>query len=252
MRLQDKVVLITGGGGGMGRACALACAREQAAVVVVDRHEEAARDVAAQVVDAGGRAHFLGTDVSNAAEVRAMADEALAHFGALHAAFLNAAIQPHDHDAPAAELDEAIWDAVMNVNLRGVWLCAKALLPALLATGGSLVLAGSPTGLTAGGAGYTAYSASKGGVAALTRVMAADYGRRGVRVNMLVPGPIETPLTHALFQNPAVRGELERLTLLGRLGQPEDVTGLLVFLASDESRYCTGGFYMADGGITAL
>lgn len=250
-RLHGKVAVITGGSRGLGRAAALRFAAEGARVVVADAHEGDEATVQA-IRQGGGEAIFVPTDVSDARDAEAMVGAALEHFGHLDVLYCNAAVQLHGQDAPAHELEEAVWERTLAVNLRGVWLCAKYALPALLGRGGSIILAASPTGLTGGGAGYTAYSASKGGVIALTRVMAADYGRSGVRVNAVVPGPTETPLIASLVADEAVRRRLEDATMLGRLGQPEDVTGLLVFLASDEARYCTGGIYMADGGITAL
>jgi NAD(P)-dependent dehydrogenase (short-subunit alcohol dehydrogenase family) len=241
-RLENKVAIITGAALGMGRATALHFAREGARVVIADILDEG-KNVVKEIEK--GQAFFVKVDVSDSSQVKAMVEKTVEHFGRLDVIYCNAAIQPHGQDARAHELEEAVWDRVMNINLKGVWLCAKYAIGAMLESGGgSVIIAGSPTGLFGGAAGYTAYSSSKGGVTALTRIMAADYGKQNIRVNCVVPGPIYTPLTKEKF--------FQQATMLGRIGQPEDVTGLVVFLASDEARYCTGGLYMADGGLTAL
>lgn len=253
-RLADKVSLVTGAALGMGRAVAHAFAAEGSSVVLADLNEEAGYQTLKDIESAGGKALFVRADVSKAADAGAMVQQALERFGKLDVLFANAAVQLHKQDAKAHELGEEIWDRTVAINLKGVWLSCKYAIAAMLEEGRgqkSIILAGSPTGLT-GAPGYTAYSASKGGIAALTRTIAADYGREGIRVNAVVPGPMETPLTAELFADPKVRGSLEAQTILGRIGRAEEITGLAVFLASDESAYCTGGLYMADGGITAL
>jgi NAD(P)-dependent dehydrogenase (short-subunit alcohol dehydrogenase family) len=252
-RLENKVAIVTGAAGGMGQAAARAFARHGARVTLVDVNAEAGQQAAAEIVAEGGEALFIRADVSRAAQVAALVEQTVARFGALDVLFANAAIQLHGRDAVAHELDESIWDQTLNVNLKGVWLCAKYAIAAMLPRGrGSIILAGSPTGQYGLAPNYTAYSASKGGVMALTRVMAVDYGKAGIRVNALVPGPMETPLTADLFADPDIRRRLEAATMLGRLGQADDISGLAVFLGSDESAYCTGGYYMADGGITGM
>lgn len=238
---------------GMGQATALAFAEQGAKVVIADINDAAGKQAVQDITQAGGQALFVHTDVSKALEVEGLVQQTLNQFGRLDILFANAAVQLHGQDAKAHLLSEEIWDKTMAINLKGIWLSAKYAIAAMLEQGqGSLILAGSPTGLTGGGAGYTAYSASKGGIIALTRVMAADYGKLGIRVNCIVPGPMETPLTAELFADPMVRSQLEAATMLGRLGKAEEIGGLAVFLASDEAAYCTGGIYMADGGITAL
>ena len=253
MRLINKVALITGGAMGMGRAVALRFAREGAQVVIADVNEPEGRKTAQEITAEGGIAHFVAADVSKATDCAAMVQSALQHYGKLNVCYANAAVQLVGKDARAHELSEADWDRTIAINLKGMWLTSKYALAAMMQSGGgSLILAGSPTGMSGAGATYTAYSSSKGGVHGLMRVMATDYAGDGIRVNAVVPGPVNTPLTRNIFRDPIVRAKTEANTMIGRIGEAEDITGLLVFLASDEASYCTGGFYMADGGMTAL
>jgi NAD(P)-dependent dehydrogenase (short-subunit alcohol dehydrogenase family) len=250
MRLQNKVTLITGAG--MGRAVALRFAQEGAAVVIADVNAEAGEATAQDIIATGGDALFVKADVSKAGDCKAMVTAALARFGKLDICYANAAVQMIGQDARAHELSEDVWDRTLAINYKGVWLTSKYAIAAMLQNGGgSLILAGSPTGMSGAGAGYTAYASSKGGVHGLMRVMAADYARSGIRVNAVIPGPMRTPLTQDLFADPNVVNPLAQRVMLGRIGEADDVSGLLVFLASDESSYCTGGFFMADGGFTA-
>jgi NAD(P)-dependent dehydrogenase (short-subunit alcohol dehydrogenase family) len=250
-RLSGKVAIITGAALGMGRATALRFASEGAKVVVADISDEGEK-VVKEIQEAKGQALFVKVDVSNASQVASMVEQTVAHFGKLDTIYCNAAIQPHGKDARAHELEEEVWDRVININLKGVWLSAKYAIAAMLETGGSVIIAGSPTGLFGVAKDNTAYSSSKGGLIALTRVMAVDYGKHNIRVNCVVPGPIYTPLTKEIFDQEETQAFFQQATMLGRIGQPEEVTGLVVFLASDDASYCTGGIYMADGGITAL
>lgn len=253
MRLQGKVAIVTGGGAGMGRAVAEGYAREGAQVVVAEINPANGEAVVNAIQQAGGQAIFVKTDVSKAVEVEALAAAAVKQFGGIDVLYSNAAVQLHGKDARAHELSEEIWERTYNINIRGVWLCAKYVIPAMLARGGgSIINVASPTGMLGCAPGYTAYSSSKGAVYGLTRVMAMDYARDQIRVNAVVPGATETPLTAELFADEKTRQGLINATPLGRLGQAEDVVGLAIFLASDESRYCTGGYYMVDGGLTAI
>jgi len=253
MRLKDKVAIVTGGGAGMGLAVARAYAREGAKVVVADRNEADGIATVNALQAAGGEALFVQTDVAEARAVEAMVEQAVGAFGGIDILYANAAVQLHGQDARAHELSEEIWDRTYNINIRGLWLCAKYVIPALLKRGGgSIINVASPTGLVGCAPGYSAYSSSKGAVFALTRVMAVDYARDNIRVNALVPGATETPLTKDLFADQGTRQSLIDATPLGRLGQADDVVGLATFLAADESAYCTGGTYMVDGGLTAI
>jgi NAD(P)-dependent dehydrogenase (short-subunit alcohol dehydrogenase family) len=163
-----------------------------------------------------------------------------------------AAVQLIGEDAPVHELDIDVWQRTHDVNLRGVYLSCKHGVRLMMQSGdgGSVINAGSPTGLTMCGAGWHAYSSSKAGVMALTRIMAADYAPYGIRVNGIVPGSIETSLTKPLMDDPEVRANLVALHPIGRVGTPEDMAGIAVFLASDESRFATGSHFHVDGGIS--
>ncbi|HRW06630.1 MAG TPA: glucose 1-dehydrogenase [Caldilineaceae bacterium] len=253
MRLQGKVAIVTGGGAGMGFAVACAYAREGARVVIAEINDDDGAAAVNAIRTGGGEAIFCRTDVAEAQSVAAMAAQAVAQWGTVDILYNNAAVQLVGQDARAHELSEEVWDRTYSVNIRGLWLCAKYVIPILLERGGgSIINVASPTGLVGCAPGFTAYSSSKGAVYGLTRVMAADYARDRIRVNALVPGPIATPLTKELFSDPATREGLINAVPLGRIGQPEDVVGLALFLASDESAYCTGGSYMVDGGQTAI
>jgi NAD(P)-dependent dehydrogenase (short-subunit alcohol dehydrogenase family) len=253
MRLLGKIAIVTGGGSGIGRATAERFASEGARVTIVDRHREAGEAVVAAITQSNGEAFFAQTDISQSIEVAAMVKATAERFGGVDVLFNCAGVQLHGQDARAHELSEEVWDRTFAINIRGMWLCAKYTIPCMIERGGgSIINVGSPTGLYGMGAGYTAYSASKSAAFGLTRVMAADYGRDNIRVNAIVPGATTTPLIASLLDDAQRRAELEQLSPLGRLGTPADVAALAVFLASDESRFCTGGYYMVEGGSTAV
>jgi 3-oxoacyl-[acyl-carrier protein] reductase len=253
MRLQGKVAIITGGGAGIGRATAERFAAEGAQVAIAERDPESGAAVIAAIGQAGGQALCVPTDIARSADVAAMVAAVVERYGGVDILFNNAGVQLHGQDARAHEVDEAVWDQTFTINIRGAWLCAKYTIPWLIQRGGGAIInVGSPTGLYGMGAGYTAYSSSKAAIFGLTRVMAADYGRENIRVNAIVPGATETPLIASLLADAQTRSDLEHLSPLGRLGTPADVAALAVFLASDEARFCTGGYYMVDGGSTAM
>ncbi len=257
MRLQNKVAIVTGAGMGMGRATALRLAQEGAKLVVADINAEVGEATAEAIRTAGGEALFVRTDVSKASEVAAMVAAAESTYGGLDIIFNNAAIQLIGVDTRAHEVDEEIWDRIQSVNLKGVWLCMKYAITAMLKerdgrTGGSIINNASPTGLVGCAPYDTAYSSAKGGVYGLTRASAAAYAKEGIRINAIVPGPMDTPLITKITSDPQAKADLAQLTPMGRLGRADEVAGLVVFLASDVASYCTGGIYMADGGLTAV
>ena len=253
MRLKGKVAVVTGAGAGMGQAVALRFAREGARVVVAEVNTVSGKSAVEAIQRAQGESIFVHADVSEEKEVQLMIAATLKQYGRVDILYNNAAVELHGQDARAHELSAEIWDRTHATNLRSVWLCSKYAIPPMLdQRGGSIIHVASPTGLYGCAPGYTAYSASKGGVVALTRVMAADYARDNIRVNAIVPGTTDTPMIARLLEDEGIRARLLALAPLGRLGQPDDVSSLAVFLSSDESAYCTGGIYMADGGLTAV
>jgi NAD(P)-dependent dehydrogenase (short-subunit alcohol dehydrogenase family) len=251
MRLQGKVAVVTGCAMGIGRSIAESFAREGALVVLTDI-DAAAGDAAAESLrGAGGECLFAHADVAQEEDVRRMADQALKRYGKIDILCNNAAILLSDKEARAHELSRETWDRTIAVNLTGYWLCSKYVIPAMLKQRtGSIIHVASPTGLL-GFPNLTAYSTSKGGVFALMRAMAADYGPDGIRVNAVVPGTIDTPMNATTLSTPQNRERFAALAPLGRLGLPEDLAGIAVFLASEDSAYCTGGIFTVDGGLTA-
>ncbi len=193
-RLAGKVAVITGAGSGIGRVAAALFASEGAAVVVADVVAQAARDTVEQIVDAGGRAVAVAADVSDESQVADVVAAATQQLGGLHVLFNNAGIFPGD-DGGVLDTPPATWDRVMNVNLKGVWLCCRGAVPAMVDSGGgSIVNVASFVALMGAATAQVAYTASKGGVLAFTRELAVEYARKGIRANALCPGPIETPL----------------------------------------------------------
>jgi NAD(P)-dependent dehydrogenase (short-subunit alcohol dehydrogenase family) len=248
-RLDGKVAVVTGAGSGIGQEAARAFAREGATVGLLDRNADA---VHATVAEIGENAFPLVADVSDEASVAAAFDEVRRRHGRLDVLYNCAAVQLIGEDAPVHELDIDVWQRTHDVNLRGVYLTCKHGVRLMMESGdgGSVINAGSPTGLTMCGAGWHAYSSSKAGVMALTRIMAADYAKHGIRVNGIVPGTIETTLTRKLIEDPAVKEHLVSLHPIGRIGTPQDMAGIAVFLASDESAFATGSHFHVDGGIS--
>ena len=252
MRLKDKVALITGAGAGLGKATALRFAQEGAKVVVAEINEANGSATAAAIRQSQGIAEFVQTDISQEESIKALVAATIKRFSRIDVLFNNAAVLFHKHDARAHELSTEIWDKTHTTNLRGVWLTSKYVIPWMLQQGGgSIIHLASPTGMSGCAPGLTAYSSSKGGVIALTRVMAVDYAKDNIRVNAIVPGTMDTPMNADLLSNAQSRERLVQMAPAGRLGTADDISGLAVFLASEDSRYCVGGLYMVDGGLTA-
>jgi len=250
-RLAGKTALITGGGGGIGRAAALLFAGEGARIVVVDRDAAAGAETVAQIAQAGGTAAFTAADVTVGAQVVAMIRFAEERFGALHVLFNNAGIFP-DADGSVVDTDEAVFDTVIAVNLKGVFLGCKYGIPALLrAGGGAIINTASFVAVMGAATSQSAYTASKGGVLALTREIAVEFARRGIRANALCPGPVNTPLLAGLLADPAARARRLVHIPAGRLAEAREIAAAALYLASDESSFVTGTTFLVDGGIAA-
>ena len=256
-RLHDKVALITGAGSGIGRVSALRFSAEAARVVVADFDEQGGRATVEQIRAQGGEADFTRVDVARAADVEAMVGFAERRFGALHVLFNNAGIFP-DEDGSVVDTDEATFDRVIAVNLKGVFFGCKFGIPALLrAGGGSIVNTASFVAVMGSATAQSAYTASKGGVLALTREIAIEFARKGIRANALCPGPVNTPLLQSLLADPAARARRLVHLPMGRLAEAEEIANAALFLASEESSYVNGSAFLVDGGtsgayVTAL
>jgi NAD(P)-dependent dehydrogenase (short-subunit alcohol dehydrogenase family) len=235
----------------MGRAASLLFASEGARVVVVDAAEDAGLATVAAVQSAGGDASFAAADISDDAACAAMVDHATTTYGALHVLYNNAGIFPAD-DGGVTETPLATWDRVMDVNLKGVWLGCKHGIPAMIDSGGgSIVNTASFVALMGAATPQIAYTTSKGGVLAMTREIAVEHARNGIRANALCPGPIDTPLLAELMGDPEwARRRLVHIPM-GRPGRADELAKAALFLASDDSSYMTGSALVVDGGITA-
>jgi len=244
-----KVALVTGGASGIGRASALAFAREGARVVVADVSVAGGEETVAQIKAAGGEALFVPTDVSQAGAVAALINHIIEQYGRLDFAHNNAAIE--GAIAATADYTEDDWDRAINVNLKGTWLCMKYEIQHMLRQGGgSIVNTASVVGLV-GTPGIPAYCAAKGGVIQLTKAAALEYAKAGIRINAICPGAIQTPMLNRLLAQPgAETGTLASIPL-GRIGQPEEVAGAVIWLCSPAASYVTGHIMVVDGGMVA-
>jgi NAD(P)-dependent dehydrogenase (short-subunit alcohol dehydrogenase family) len=256
MEFGGKVALVTGGAGGIGRAACIGFARRGARVVVVDRDAAAGEETAKLAREAGGDARFVQADVTKSAEVQNYVQAAVDAYGAIHCFFNNAGIE--GKLIPTAEYDEEVFDAVIAVNLKGVFLGLRHVIPVMLRQGGggAIVNTASTAGI-AGSPGLCGYVASKHGVVGLTRTAATEYGRQGIRVNAVCPGPTDTRMIQSLEEqsNPqgsnSVRERYQSTIPIGRYATPGEIADLVLFLSSDLAGSITGGQYLIDGGRNA-
>jgi NAD(P)-dependent dehydrogenase (short-subunit alcohol dehydrogenase family) len=248
-RLDGKACVITGAGGGMGREAAIVFTAEGARVCVADVDLDAAEET---VSLCGGEAFAARVDVSDEDDVRAAMNAAAQRFGGVDVLYNNAGISPGD-DGSVLETSVEAWQRVQDVNTKGVFLCCKHGIPHLLARGGgSVVNVASFVAILGAATSQISYTASKGAVLALSRELAVEFARRGVRVNALCPGPVETPLLLAIYGDDPAALERRRVHWpTGRLGKPREIVNAALFLASDESSFVTGATFVVDGGLTA-
>ena len=252
-RLAGKVAVVTGGAYGIGRASVLLFAREEARVVVVDNALEGGHEVEQRVRAAGGEAFFVSADVGRPADAERAIAEAVARYGGVDILFNNAGIMPAGNALTQSDAD---WDRTMDVNVRSIFLLSRAAIPSMIARGGgSIVNTASVQGLR-GHQDRIAYVTSKHGVIGVTRALAADFARQGIRVNAICPGTIDTPMLHRVLDatpdREAARKEFSELHPMGFIGEPEDVAYAALYLACDESRFVTGAVLPIDGGYSSL
>ncbi len=248
MRLEGKVAIVTGGGTGIGRATAGLFSREGARVVVADYNADTGRETVQAITDVGGEALFVEVDVSDSAQVQRLVQSTLDAYGRINILFNNAGVLLF---GTVLDTDEEAWNRLMSINLTGVFLCTKAVLPHMIeGGGGSIINLTSSTGAHDAAGNAVAYVTSKGGVALFTRAAAIDHAEDNVRVNAIAPGPTDTPM---LRDNLSAE-ELETFAAtfpMKRLGRPEELANAALFLASDEASFVTGAILAVDGGQTA-
>jgi NAD(P)-dependent dehydrogenase (short-subunit alcohol dehydrogenase family) len=252
VRLDHKVCIVTGGGSGIGRATCLPFAQEGAQLVVADKRAASAHTVATACAGKGAQAIAIEVDVASSAAVKRLIEATVQRFGRLDVLVNNAG---YGIPGSVVETDEEAWDALMAVNVRGVFLCSKYAITVMKQNGGGTIVNTASVVAAVGIANRAAYCASKGAVAALTRAIAVDHVGDGIRCNAIAPGTIDTPYFDEILERSpdpaATRMALAARQLLGRLGTPEEIAAGILFLASDESRFATGTILTLDGGMTA-
>lgn len=247
---SGRVAIVTGGSSGIGRATALAFAREGASVVVADRDEQAGQETAVMIRDGGGAAIHITCDVSQESDVAQLVDATIRTYGRLDYACNNAGIE--GTQAPTAEYPMDQWDRVLAVNLTGVWLCMKHEIPAILPTGGAIVNMSSILGVV-GFANAAAYTAAKHGVVGLTKVAAVEYATQGIRVNAVCPAFIATPMLDraGITEGTEMYAMIAGLHPMKRLGTADEIAGSVLWLCSEKASFVTGHALLVDGGYTA-
>jgi L-rhamnose 1-dehydrogenase len=249
MRLQDTVAIVTGGSRGIGRAIALRLAAEGARVAVVHQRGTGGEEAAGLIRQAGGTAIAIRCDVSDSDQVQAMVARVLREWDRIDILVNNAAVCPFK---PFLEIPETMWQEVLDVNLKGYFLCSQAVARVMVERGiRGRIIAVSSISAEFGGSQQAHYCASKAGINLLVKSMAISLGPYGITCNAVLPGTVETDINRDQLADPEVRDYWSRRAPLGRIGVPEDITGPVVFFASDDSAWCTGSLLVVDGGVSA-
>ncbi len=253
MRFENKVVVIAGGGAGIGRACSQEFAREGAKVVIADVNEEHSQETVAAIQNAGGTAIYIRTDISRNADAQGMVAQTLNTYDGVDFLVNSAGIQTY---GTVVETDEATWDRTFGVNIKGMYLVAKYCIPEMVKRGGGAIVNVASVQGIATQPGVAAYSATKGGIIALTRSMALDHATQNIRVNAVSPGSVDTPMLR-WAANEFFPGKVEEtlkswgeLHPLGRVAQAQEIAKVVMFLCSDDSSFITGANIVVDGGLT--
>ena len=247
MKLKNKVAIITGGGSGIGKATAILFAKEGCKVVIADVNPKPGEEVERMIRNGGEEAFFIKTDVTNSSEVKRLMDKTIKKYSKLDILFNNAGTYFMKN---FEEITEDDWDKTLDINLKGAFLCSKYALPLLKKTKGTIINNASGLGIKPE-PGSIAYCASKAGLISLTRSMALEYSKIGIRVNCVCPGPILTPLLKKALPTKEDLDECASMMPMKRIGTSEEVAKVVLFLASDDASYVTGGIYTVDGGETA-
>ena len=251
MSFTGKVVLVTGAASGIGRAIALAFGRAGACVVVADISIEGGHATAGMIVENGGKALFVQCNVTRALEVEALVEKTINYYGRLDIAVNNAAVDEEHH--PLADTDDEQFDRIMNVNVKGVWLCMKYQLRRMLAQGGGAIVNMAGVAGLVGSPNHAVYGASKHAVVGLTKSAAAEYAREGVRINVLCPAAVKTPmLARAIERDPGIEKKLKAAHPMGRFAEAGEIAQAALWLCSDMASYVNGHEMVIDGGYTAV